>query len=93
MRWKLDFCQISASPKSTVIGLCVLALAAERGVHFDAAGHLDMSARDWFSVGCGILTALVSGISQDAGQSSARNPLPRKDSAAIVRDADAAQQP
>lgn len=48
------------------MGLCVLALAAERGVHFDAAGHLAMSAKDWFEVGCGALTAFVSGVSQDA---------------------------
>ena len=62
-----DFTQFSRSPKSTVVGLCVLALAAERGVHFDAMGHLTMSARDWFEVGCGVMTAVVSGISQDAG--------------------------
>ncbi len=68
---RLDVSQISRSPKSTVIGLCVLALAAERGVHFDATGHLAMSARDWFEVGCGVLTAVVSGFSQDAGPSQA----------------------
>jgi hypothetical protein len=65
----MSFGEIARSPKSTVIGLCVLALAAERGVHFDAAGHLAMSARDWFDVGCGVLTAVVSGVSRDAGQS------------------------
>lgn len=62
----LDFKQVTRSPKSTVVGLCVLALAAERGVHFDAAGHLAMSARDWFEIGCGALTAVVSGVSLDA---------------------------
>ena len=67
-----DLRQIAQSPKSTVVGLCVLALAAERGVHFDTAGHLAMTARDCFGVGCGILTAIVSGLSQDAGQSSQR---------------------
>ncbi len=65
---------ITQSPKSTVIGLCVLALAAERGVHFDAAGHLAMTARDWFDVGCGLLTAAVSGLSQDAGRVKALAP-------------------
>ena len=65
---KVDWSHVTESPKSTVIGLCVLALAAERGVHFDAAGHLAMTARDWFDVGCGLLTALVSGVSQDAGR-------------------------
>lgn len=65
---KFDVSQIFRSPKSTVVGLCVLALAAERGVHFDAAGRLLMSARDWFEVGCGILTAFVSGVSQDANR-------------------------
>jgi len=68
VEWKLDWAQIAQSPKSTVVGLCVLALAAERGVHFDSAGHLAMSARDWFDVGCGALTAAVSGLSQDAGR-------------------------
>lgn len=63
---RVDLTQVSRSPKSTVIGLCVLALAAERGVHFDSAGHLLMSTRDWFEVGCGVLTAFVSGVSQDA---------------------------
>ena len=65
---RMEWSQITQSPKSTVIGLCVLALAAERGVHFDAAGHLAMTARDWFAVGCGLLTAAVSGVSQDAGR-------------------------
>ena len=65
---KLDWSHITESPKSTVVGLCVLALAAERGVHFDAAGLLAMTARDWFDVGCGLLTAVVSGVSQDAGR-------------------------
>ena len=68
MGWKLDLAQIAKSPKSTVVGLCVLALAAERGVHFDAAGRLAMSARDWFDVGCGVLTAVVSGLSRDANK-------------------------
>lgn len=72
MSWKPDLAQVAQSPKSTVVGLCVLALAAERGVHFDAAGHLAMSARDWFEVGCGVLTAIVSGLSQDAVQSTSR---------------------
>lgn len=70
----MDVSQISQSPKSTIVGLCVLALAAERGVHFDAAGHLAMSARDWFDVGCGVLTAMVSGVSQDAGRVKALRP-------------------
>ena len=68
--WRLDVRQVAQSPKSTVVGLCVLALAAERGVRFDAAGHLAMSARDWFDVGCGVLTAVVSGLSQDAGRAT-----------------------
>lgn len=68
MNWRLDLSQISRSPKSTIVGMCVLALAAERGVHFDGTGHLLMSARDWFEVGCGALTAVVSGVSQDAGR-------------------------
>ena len=72
MGWKLDVAQVALSPKSTVVGLCILALAAERGIHFDAAGHLAMSARDWFDVGCGALTAVVSGLSQDAGRVRAR---------------------
>lgn len=63
----IDFSQVRRSPKSTVVGLCVLALAAERGVHFDEAGHLAMSAKNWFEVGCGLLTAVVSALSQDAG--------------------------
>ena len=66
MGWNIDVAQVARSPKSTVVGLCILALATERGVHFDAAGHLAMSARDWFDVGCGALTAVVSGLSQDA---------------------------
>jgi hypothetical protein len=74
MAWKLDLKQVAESPKSTVVGLCVLALAAERGVHFDASGHLAMSARDWFDVGCGVLTAAVSGLSQDAGRVKAHVP-------------------
>lgn len=64
---KFDLSQIRRSPKSTIVGLCVLALAAERGVHFDEAGHLSMTAKNWFEVGCGVLTAVVSALSQDAG--------------------------
>ena len=63
-KWRVA--QVAQSPRSTVVGLCVLALAAERGVHFDSAGHLTMTARDWFDVACGALTAVVSGLSQDA---------------------------
>ena len=78
MGWKPDLAQIAQSPRSTVVGLCVLALAAERGVHFDAAGHLAMSAKDWFEVGCGVLTAVVSGLSRDAERSSPKrsDPIP-----------------
>lgn len=72
MGWRLDVAQVARSPKSTVVGLCVLALAAERSLHFDAEGHLAMCARDWFGVGCGLLTAIVSGLSQDAGQTLSR---------------------
>lgn len=61
-----DLSQVRKSPKSTLVGLCILALAAERGVRFDAGGHLAMSARDWFEVGCGFLTALISAVSEDA---------------------------
>jgi hypothetical protein len=73
---KIDLSPIACSPKSTLVGLCVLALAAERGVHFDAMGHLAMSARDWFEVGCGALTAIVSGLSRDAHQSQAPQDTP-----------------
>lgn len=68
MSWKLDLAEVAKSPKSTLVGLCILALAAERGIHFDAEGHLAMSARDWFEVLCGALTAVVSGLSSDATQ-------------------------
>ena len=71
---RIDLSHVTQSPKSTVIGLCVLALAAERGVHFNAAGHLAMTARDWFALGCGVLTAAVSGVSQDAGRVKAMVP-------------------
>lgn len=77
MKWKSRFGEIARSPKSTVVGLCVLALAAERGVHFDETGHLAMSARDWFDVGCGVLTAIVSGVSRDAGSAEAEQTLPQ----------------
>ncbi len=82
---KFDVSQITRSPKSTAIGLCVLALAAERGIHFDATGRLAMSSRDWFEVGCGVLTAVVSGFSQDAeparvdGQQATSEPPLAKD--------------
>ena len=65
MNRKLDLANVARSPKSTVIGLCVLALAAERGIHFDAMGHLKMTARDWFDVSCGAITAVLSGLSHD----------------------------
>lgn len=71
---KVDWAHITQSPKSTVVGLCVLALAATRAVHFDPSGRLAMSARDWFGVGCGVLTAVVSGVSQDAGRVKATVP-------------------
>jgi hypothetical protein len=68
MSQRFDLREVAQSPKSTLVGLCVLALAAERGVHFDAAGHLAMSARDWFDVGCGTLTAVVSALTKDAAR-------------------------
>lgn len=74
MRFRSELSQVARSPKSTIVGLCVLALAAERGVHFDQAGHLLMTARDWFGVGCGALTAVVSGLSQDAARVTAETP-------------------
>lgn len=78
----IDFRQVAQSPKSTLVGLCVLALAAERGVHFDAGGHLAMSARDWFDVGCGVLTAVVSGLTQDAVRNTQGRPDPTAPEAA-----------
>lgn len=70
----LDFRHITKSPKTTVVGLCVLFLAAARSVHFDATGHLAMSAKDWFAVLCGAVTSVVMGGSQDAGSQLVKTP-------------------
>ncbi len=78
LRLRFGLAQIAQSPKSTVVGLCVLALAAERGVHFDAQGNLAMSSRDWFDLGCGVLTAIVGGLSRDADSPLTRLRLDNK---------------
>lgn len=55
----LDTSKITTNWKSTAMGLCVLAVAAIHSIHFDAAGHLSMTARDWFGVATGVLGAGV----------------------------------
>jgi hypothetical protein len=45
--------------RSTLLGLMVLALSSAKSIQFDAAGHLAMTQRDWFTLSCGFLAAYV----------------------------------
>ena len=90
MQLNIDVSQVTRSPKSTIVGLCVLALGAERGIHFDAAGHLAMNARDWLDLSCGVLTAIVSGLSRDGeredctSQGEAPEPQQQKEKESVI---------
>lgn len=52
--------------KTTLIGVMLFVVCALRSVHFDAAGHLAMTARDWFTVATGALMAVVGKLQKDA---------------------------
>jgi hypothetical protein len=63
---QIDTSTVTQSPKTTLIGLCGLLIAGMQCVHFDAAGALMMSCKDWFGVAIGVLFALVGALSHDA---------------------------
>lgn len=65
----IDTSKFTANWKSSAVGLCVLAVSAIHSIHFDAAGHLAMTARDWFSVLAGALGAGVGVVMEDAPKS------------------------
>ena len=62
----IDTSRLTKNWKSTAVGLCVLGVGAIHSIHFDAAGHLAMTARDWFSVLAGVLGAVVGIATVDA---------------------------
>lgn len=57
--------------KTTSMGLVICAIAVKGSIHFDAAGHLLMTARDWFEAGCGFIAAGIGLSQQDAGKQEA----------------------
>lgn len=63
---QIDTSTITQSPKSTVIGACGLVIAAIQCVHFDTAGAMVMTAKDWFGLAAGVTFALVNALSHDA---------------------------
>jgi hypothetical protein len=65
--------KITANWKSTALGFCIFAMAAMHAVHFDAAGHLAMTAKDWFGVTTGALASLIGVLMKDAGTTTAIN--------------------
>jgi hypothetical protein len=52
--------------KTTVIGAATGLVVALKSVQFDAAGHLAMTAKDWFSLGIGAVIAWVGYLQCDA---------------------------
>ncbi len=62
----IDTNDIHCSPKTTLLGLGLFLSIANQSVKFDVAGHLAMSARDWFSFGVAFGLALVGLFSKDA---------------------------
>jgi len=52
--------------KTTLIGAMLFVVCVLKSVHFDAAGHLAMTAQDWFTVLIGALMALVGKLQKDA---------------------------
>lgn len=65
----IDTSKLSANWKSTAVGFCVLLVSAIHSVHFDASGHLAMTARDWFSVAAGVIGAGVGTAMEDCQKS------------------------
>ena len=53
------------------MGLLICGLAVKTSIHFDAAGHLLMTARDWFEAGCGFVAAGIGLSQKDAGTQEA----------------------
>lgn len=52
--------------KTTVLGLCFLAIALKGSIHFNAAGHLAMTQQDWFIAAIGLAGAATGAASKDA---------------------------
>lgn len=59
--------------KSSTIGLSVLMTAIVGSVHFDAAGHLLMTQKDWFGLFVGCIAAIVGMLQKDAGTETVQN--------------------
>lgn len=63
----LNTAKLAANWKSTALGLCILGLALKGSLHFDDAGHLAMTARDWSGMAFGACASLVGMLQKDAG--------------------------
>ena len=60
--------------KTTCAGFVLLAVTVIQGVKFDAAGHLDMTEKDWFGIALGLIGAYIGSIQHDAGKQDAQLP-------------------
>ena len=69
-----DVRHIIGSPKTTIVGVCVLGGVALNALQFDVTGHLAMSTKSWTAVAVATLGAVVAGFSQDADKQLADVP-------------------
>lgn len=66
--------KLTANWKSTMLGLCLLAMSGLHFVKFDDVGNLAMTERDWFGVLTGLIGAVVGILMKDAGSTEAKLP-------------------
>lgn len=62
----IDTNDIHCSPKTTLLGMGLFLSIANQSMKFDVAGHLAMSARDWFTFVIAVGLGLVGLFSKDA---------------------------
>ena len=70
----LDPRHIIGSPKTTLVGLCLLGSTALTAFQFDTAGNLAMTAKSWTAVLIALCGAIVAGFSQDGDKQLADVP-------------------
>lgn len=60
---QIDTSKISKTSLNGLLGLAIVAMLA---IHFDSAGHLAMTAKDWIALSVSVLRAGVGVAQQDA---------------------------
>ena len=74
MDTRIDTANLKANWKTSAVGLGVFIIGLSQGVRFDAAGHLAMTQKDWFTIFIATLVGIIGLTQKDAGKVSATTP-------------------